>query len=177
MARWWQANSRVEVEDLVVASRADALVFVAEADGEVVGLLSASEETDPDYRHAGIDIALRTSTQGQGLGADAVRTLARWLIEERGHHRLTIDPAADNAVAIACYRKVGFRRRDDLRDRCASQLPGECAGQRHRQGDGDGCGNQERRAGLGPESACRPGGGYGCEEPCGGVVDEPPGQR
>jgi aminoglycoside 6'-N-acetyltransferase len=38
-----------------------------------------------------------------------VRTLARHLIEERGHHRLVIDPAADNAAAIACYAKVGFR--------------------------------------------------------------------
>jgi aminoglycoside 6'-N-acetyltransferase len=35
--------------------------------------------------------------------------LARYLIEERGHHRLTIDPAADNAAAIRAYEKVGFR--------------------------------------------------------------------
>jgi L-amino acid N-acyltransferase YncA len=35
--------------------------------------------------------------------------VARYLIEEREHHRLTIDPAADNAAAIRCYEKVGFR--------------------------------------------------------------------
>ena len=35
--------------------------------------------------------------------------LARYLIQERGHHRLTIDPAADNAPAIRAYEKVGFR--------------------------------------------------------------------
>jgi aminoglycoside 6'-N-acetyltransferase len=38
-----------------------------------------------------------------------VRTLARYLIDERGHHRLTIDPAADNAAAVRTYEKVGFR--------------------------------------------------------------------
>jgi aminoglycoside 6'-N-acetyltransferase len=38
-----------------------------------------------------------------------VRTLARWLVEERGHHRVTIDPAAANARAIRCYERVGFR--------------------------------------------------------------------
>ena len=27
----------------------------------------------------------------------------------RGHHRLTIDPAADNAKAIRSYERVGFR--------------------------------------------------------------------
>jgi aminoglycoside 6'-N-acetyltransferase len=38
-----------------------------------------------------------------------VRTLARHLVHDRGHHRLVIDPAADNAAAIACYAAVGFR--------------------------------------------------------------------
>jgi aminoglycoside 6'-N-acetyltransferase len=47
--------------------------------------------------------------QGRGIGTDAVRTMARYLIEVRGHHRLTIDPAAANARAIHVYEKVGFR--------------------------------------------------------------------
>jgi aminoglycoside 6'-N-acetyltransferase len=61
------------------------------------------------YRSAGIDLYLTTPRHGQGLGREAVRILARHLIEERGHHRLTIDPAADNAPAIRAYEKVGFR--------------------------------------------------------------------
>ncbi len=43
-------------------------------------------------------------------------TLARYLIDERGHHRLTIDPAADNAAAIRAYEKVGFRRVGIMRE-------------------------------------------------------------
>jgi aminoglycoside 6'-N-acetyltransferase len=74
-----------------------------------VGLIQYHEENEPDFRHAGIDIFLAERVQGRGLGTDAVRTLARYLIEERGHHRLTIDPAADNAAAIRAYEKVGFR--------------------------------------------------------------------
>jgi aminoglycoside 6'-N-acetyltransferase len=31
------------------------------------------------------------------------------LIEERGHHRITIDPAVENAAAIRAYEKVGFK--------------------------------------------------------------------
>jgi aminoglycoside 6'-N-acetyltransferase len=46
---------------------------------------------------------------GRGLGTDAVSTLARELLARRGHHRVTIDPAADNAAAIRCYEKAGFR--------------------------------------------------------------------
>ncbi len=33
----------------------------------------------------------------------------RYLVGERSHHRLTIDPAADNEPAIRCYAPVGFR--------------------------------------------------------------------
>jgi aminoglycoside 6'-N-acetyltransferase len=46
---------------------------------------------------------------GQGFGSDAVATLARHLLDEQGHHRITIDPAADNAAAIRSYEKAGFR--------------------------------------------------------------------
>jgi len=39
-----------------------------------------------------------------------VRLLADHLLDDRGHHRLTIDPAAGNERAIRCYEAVGFRR-------------------------------------------------------------------
>ncbi|MDH6127011.1 GNAT family protein [Kitasatospora sp. GP82] len=77
--------------------------------GRVVGAIQWYAENEPDYRHAGIDIFLHPEVHGHGLGTDAVRTLARHLITAHGFHRLVIDPAADNAAAIACYRKVGFR--------------------------------------------------------------------
>jgi aminoglycoside 6'-N-acetyltransferase len=84
-------------------------VLAIEYGGRVVGQIQFGEETDPDYRHASIDIYLDPAVHGHGLGTDAVRTLARYLLTERGHHRLVIDPATDNAAAIRCYTKVGFR--------------------------------------------------------------------
>jgi aminoglycoside 6'-N-acetyltransferase len=79
-------------------------------DGEVIGYIQFDEETDRDYRHASIDVFVGTAWQGRGLGTDAVGTLARWLIHERGHHRVTIDPSALNPRAIRSYEKAGFRR-------------------------------------------------------------------
>ena len=84
-------------------------LWAIEVDGEFAGSIQAKEADDDDYRSAGIDIYLHSRFQGRSLGTDAVRTLARYLIEVRGHHRLTIDPAADNARAIRTYEKVGFR--------------------------------------------------------------------
>jgi aminoglycoside 6'-N-acetyltransferase len=83
--------------------------YVIEFAGRVVGWIQWSAEDDPDYRYASIDIYLDPAVHGRGLGADAVRTMARHLIEDHGHHRLEIDPATDNTAAIRCYSKVGFR--------------------------------------------------------------------
>lgn len=63
-----------------------------------------------DYRHASVDIFLRGELQGRGLGRETLSLLIRWLIDERGHHRITIDPAAHNERASRCYEAVGFRR-------------------------------------------------------------------
>jgi aminoglycoside 6'-N-acetyltransferase len=88
---------------------ADERSFVVELGDEVIGAIQYEEEEDPMYRHAGIDVYLTSSRHRAGLGSEAVAVLARYLIGERGHHRLTIDPAADNPAAIRAYGKVGFR--------------------------------------------------------------------
>jgi aminoglycoside 6'-N-acetyltransferase len=69
-----------------------------------------------EYRHAGMDIFLVAAARGRGAGTDAIRTLSRWLIDELGHHRLVIDPSADNAAAIRVYEKVGFKPIGVLRE-------------------------------------------------------------
>jgi len=87
----------------------DVVPWVIEHQGRVVGYIQDWEETDPHYRHAGIDLFLSTEVHGRGLGPDAIRTLAAHLIDDRGHHRLTIDPVATNERAIRAYTRVGFR--------------------------------------------------------------------
>jgi aminoglycoside 6'-N-acetyltransferase len=83
--------------------------LVIELAGQVVGWIQWSSEDSPDYRCASLDIYVDPAVHGQGVGTDAVRTVARHLIADHGHHRLEIDPAADNGAAIRCYSKVGFR--------------------------------------------------------------------
>lgn len=86
-----------------------ATPFVIELYGRVVGWIQFSAEDEPDYRHASIDIYVDPAVHGEGIGTDAVRTLSRYLFAEGTHHRIEIDPAADNQAAIRCYAKVGFR--------------------------------------------------------------------
>ena len=84
-------------------------LLVIEVDHAVAGGIQYYEESDPMYHHAGIDIYLSTLQQGRGLGAESVTLLVRFLIDERQHHRIIIDPAAANTRAIRCYQSVGFR--------------------------------------------------------------------
>lgn len=102
--RWWDRPSDGFPWDEPESTR-----LTLEVDGGVAGLIQYWEETEPKYRHAEIDLFLDPVLHGQGLGTEAVRRLVGHLIEERGHHRLTIDPAASNAAAIRAYEKAGFR--------------------------------------------------------------------
>lgn len=92
-----------------------AIRFAVLVEGTVRGMVQYGEEDEPDYRHASIDIFLDPMVHGQGIGRDAVATLARHLVHDRGHHRLVIDPAADNEPAIRCYSAVGFRPVGNMR--------------------------------------------------------------
>jgi aminoglycoside 6'-N-acetyltransferase len=107
----WQRWGELSDADLraKLAGADDVTAMVVELDGDVVGLIQYHEETDPDYRHAGVDMFLAESARGQGYGREALLLVVGHLFEQRGHHRLTIDPAADNEPAIRCYAAAGFR--------------------------------------------------------------------
>ncbi len=112
VARWWHApDAPWPLED-----EPDVTSFVVELagaadvgpDGAVIGFAQAYEGDDPDYAVAGIDVFLAASVHRRGLGQEVVTAVRDWLVRDRGHHRVTIDPAAANTAAIACYRACGF---------------------------------------------------------------------
>jgi aminoglycoside 6'-N-acetyltransferase len=115
VARWWPGLDEAELLEKA-EGKPDQGYFAVLHDGEPIGLVQYWEETDPDYRHAGIDLFIGAPYQDRGLGTDAVRTVARHLVHDRGHHRLTIDPVARNLRAIRSYEKVGFRPVGVLRE-------------------------------------------------------------
>lgn len=107
--RWWRGGDDMAAAVTDDLAQPDVETFVIEHENKIAGAIQWQAETEPDYLHAGIDIYLDPAMHGRGLGSDAVRALARHLIVDRGHHRLVIDPAADNIAAIRCYTKVGFK--------------------------------------------------------------------
>ncbi|HZC14165.1 MAG TPA: GNAT family protein [Thermoleophilaceae bacterium] len=105
VSRWWdEPGAEFPLRDDPESTR-----LVIEVDGAIAGMIQFHEEPEPKYRHASIDLFLDPAYHGRGLGTEACRRVVRHLINERGHHRITIDPAADNVAAIRAYEKVGFR--------------------------------------------------------------------
>ena len=115
VGRWWGSPNADAAVDEWLEEGDDSVGFAIELDRRVVGSIQYVEEDDPEFRHAGIDLFLDRGVHGQGLGPEAIGVLARYLIEQRGHHRLTIDPGAENERAIRAYEKVGFRHVGILR--------------------------------------------------------------
>ena len=109
VAQWWRRDEWVRLDEREVVT------FAIEVDGTVAGCIQFDEEDDPDYLSAALDIFVATEFHGRGVGTDAMRTLITWLVEARGHHRFTVDPAVANTRAIHGYEKLGFRRVGVLR--------------------------------------------------------------
>ena len=102
--RWWGAPSDDFPWDEPGSTR-----YTIEVAGAVAGMIQYWEEPEPRYRHAGIDLFVDPALHGQRIGTEAVSRVVRILVADRGHHRITIDPATANTAAIRAYEKVGFR--------------------------------------------------------------------
>lgn len=109
VARWLGRWDAARVRRDLLAPQDGEVVMAIEVEGAVAGVLMVGEEEEPDFRCVSIDIALAGEHQGRGLGPEAMRLVIEHMIEVRGHHRFTIDPATANERAIRAYAAVGFR--------------------------------------------------------------------
>ena len=105
VTQWWDLPD----EGFPWKDDPDETRLTIEVDGAVAGMIQFYEESTPKYRHAAVDVFVDPALHGRGVGTEAVRQVVRHLVEDRGHHRITIDPAAANTAAIRAYEKVGFK--------------------------------------------------------------------
>ena len=94
-SRWRGDDLEQDTLDSIADEELQFLV-IEDSDSRVVGAIQWAQEEEPEYRHASVDMYLHPGVHNQGFGADAVRTLCRHFVEIERHHRITIDPAADN---------------------------------------------------------------------------------
>jgi aminoglycoside 6'-N-acetyltransferase len=105
----WHIHTRDAIVERLARPNVDA--YIIEADDEPIGYLQAWFGDAADS--SGLDMFLIPSARGRGLGPDAARTLARFLLAEGGRERVTVDPYAWNERAIRGWQNAGFRKIDE----------------------------------------------------------------
>lgn len=87
--------------------------FIIEADGVPVGYLQVWQGTETS---GGIDLFLVPEARGRGLGPDAARAAASFLLDHRGWFEVTVDPVVDNLRAIRAFERAGFSSQSEELD-------------------------------------------------------------
>jgi len=83
--------------------------LVALADGDVIGSCGLHGNKNPRRQHAwGLGISVRDDWQGRGVGSRMMTTLLDLADNWLGALRVELTVYAENAVAIAMYKKFGF---------------------------------------------------------------------
>ncbi len=108
VSRYWDGETYTREEMVGSLARSDVDPYIVEEAGRPVGYLQAWFADDLPGE-AGLDMFLIPAARDRGLGADAARTLADWLLGAGRRERVTADPYASNARAIRAWAKAGFR--------------------------------------------------------------------
>ena len=95
--------------ELLAADAATNYVFVALADGDIVGNCGLHGNKNPRRKHVwGLGMSVRDDWQGRGVGSRMMATLLDLADNWLGALRIELTVYSDNSVAIAMYRKFGF---------------------------------------------------------------------
>jgi GNAT superfamily N-acetyltransferase len=99
------------------ASGADRVTFIAERDGQWLGLATGVANDQTNLDNPGpllVGMFVDPAERGHGLGALLVEAVAAWA-RSRGAARLYLWVTSTNHPAIALYNKCGFQRTGDNR--------------------------------------------------------------
>jgi RimJ/RimL family protein N-acetyltransferase len=88
----------------------DAAVFVAEADGRIVGRLSVARDSHPASPHvADLGLMVAASHRRRGIGRALLERAVEWA-RETGVEKLELHVFPHNEPAIRLYEEFGFER-------------------------------------------------------------------
>lgn len=108
---------RVEVVEKWLAGLGPSTTaIVAERGGDLVGTASLEQYAGRRAHSAGIGMGIRDDCHGEGIGSMLLGALLDTADNWLNIRRVELTVFADNAAAIALYRKFGFEQEGVLRD-------------------------------------------------------------
>src|SRR5437588_2947856 len=81
--------------------------FFVEVDEDVVGF-TQYHDADDGGEGGGMDLVLLPASRGRGIGTAVVHALVRFVGEQKGWRRFTVDPDVDNERGVNFWKKAGF---------------------------------------------------------------------
>lgn len=110
------AAQRDWLEELNQRPEDHAFGIALRESGALIGSCGLHKVTFP-HRSAELGVLIgETSTQGRGLGTEALRLLLGYGFDTLGLHRVELRVYESNPRAIRCYERLGFRREGEKRE-------------------------------------------------------------
>ena len=103
------------IDDASANSFGGVRLAIDSKDGKHIGGINL-HRVNPEDRKAGLGIMIGEKDHwSNGYGTDAIKTLLSFAFDEMNLHRVWLHVFADNARALKCYQKCGFREEGRLR--------------------------------------------------------------
>lgn len=100
-----------EVQFIKEAAAADnALMIVAEADGQIIGVANCRGGNGGYYHTLDLGITVHSDWRNQGVGTAMMQHMVNWCRANPVVHKLELWVFPDNPRAFHVYEKVGFQQ-------------------------------------------------------------------
>lgn len=106
--RWWggiPVDSNVVQQKYLGLRRPHVDGYIIEVTGIPIGYAQRHQTSENE---GSVDLFLVPEMRGLGYGGDAVRALAKYLMQVDGWTRVSVDPEPGNLLAQSFWRKLGF---------------------------------------------------------------------
>ena len=92
-----------------ISTQNNALMLVAEAEGQIIANLSFSGGPRPRVAHVGeLGVSVLEAYWNQGVGTKLMEYLIEWAKESKTIRKINLRVRSDNHSAIHVYKKLGF---------------------------------------------------------------------
>lgn len=88
----------------------NAMMLVAEADGEVIGVAHCRGGLRGYAHTIDMGVSVKREWRGQGVGTALLQTIINWCRANPAVHKLELSVFPDNVGAIQLYERMGFQR-------------------------------------------------------------------
>jgi aminoglycoside 6'-N-acetyltransferase len=123
VARYWDGKTFTREQMLIRLARPDVDPYVVLRDGEPVGYLQVRFDDGP-AGDGGVDMFLIPAARGRGLGPDAARTMADWLLETGVLRRLTVNLTSRTNEQSRRGRRRAFSQSRNMNPMKSTLFPG-----------------------------------------------------